>query len=137
MGLAHGFRPDKRATVCAHKLEKDLEMTTDTKPEGGEQPVGKHFTKALLIAANKAAERKGLNRQLVKKWVRSLPDDTTLPIAFTMPHHFAGGEPVETHMRCTFVCPEGELAAVDCPMEIYDSLPGDAQLTPRVPGMLI
>ena len=112
-----------------------IDMTTENKPEGDKTPVGKHFTKALLIAANKAAEKKGLNRQLVTKWVRSLPDDTTLPIAFTMLHHFAGGEPVETHVRCTFVCPEGEIAAVDCPMDIYDSLPGDAKATPKFPAM--
>lgn len=110
-------------------------MKTEKKDQDGNMPVGKHFTKALLIAANQAAEKRGLNRQLVKKWVRSLPRDVKLPIAFTMLHHFAGGEPVETHMRCTFVCPEGELAAVDCPMDIYDSLPGDAEATAKVPIM--
>ena len=107
-------------------------MKTNKANQAAKQPIGKHFTKALLIAANKAAARKGLNRQLVNKWVRSLPDDIVLPIAFTMPHHFAGGEPVETHVRCTFVSPEGWIAAVDCPMDIYDSLPGDAEATPQL-----
>lgn len=104
-------------------------MRTNDEKKGGSKSVGKHFTKEWLIAANKAAEKKGLNRQLIKKWVRSLPKDVKLPIAFTTLHHFAGGEPVETHMRCMFVCPEGEIASVDCPMDIYDSLPGDAKAT--------
>ncbi len=107
----------------------------DGRGRDDQQPAGKYFTKALLVAANQAAGKKRLNRQLVTKWVRSLPNDLQLPIVSATPHHFAGGQPVETHMRCTFVSPEGLPAAVDCPMEIYDLLPGDAEATPKWPVM--
>jgi hypothetical protein len=109
-------------------------MTTGKTDQDQGKPIGKHFTKALLIAANEAAEKKRLNRQLKKRWVRSLPKDVILPIEFTMPHYFAGGRPAETHMRCFFVSPEGLPATVDCPMDIYHSLPGDNDATPTLPG---
>jgi hypothetical protein len=111
-------------------------MKTGKRDQDNQKPMGKHFTKALLITANDAATKKGLNRQLDEGWCNTLPEDSVLPIEFTLLHDFAAGRPVERHVRCTFRCPGGESAAVDCPMDIYDSLPGDANATARLPNAL-
>ncbi len=98
------------------------------------QQIGKCFTKSLLVAASKAAEKQGFNRQLRDEWVSTLPDDVVLPIQFTLLHYFAQGRPAEPHVRCAFVAPGGESVTIDCTLGLYDLLPGDAELTPRLPG---
>jgi len=100
-----------------------------------QQPMGKCFTKSLLIATNNAAEKKGFNRQLKDEWISTLPEDVILPIQFTLLHQHARCRPAEPHVRCVFVAPGGGSGTVDCTMDLYDLLPGDAELTPRLPGM--
>jgi hypothetical protein len=118
--------------MMSKKKTKRKAVGSQKKPK---QRLGKCFTKSLLVATNKAAEKKGFNRQLKDEWVSTLPEDVILPIQFTLLHQHARCRPAEPHVRCVFVAPGGESGTIDCTMDLYDLLPGVAELTPRLPGM--
>jgi putative restriction endonuclease len=83
----------------------------------------KCFTKATIMQANRIAVKRGYNRQLENKFLKSLPEDKLFPVFFTMIHEHAAGVKVDAHVRCWVAFDEhGNKAFIDCDLKLYNNL---------------
>lgn len=84
----------------------------------------KFFTKESLIAAAKAGNERGYNRQLDPEKLADLQYENWLPVTFDMIHEHIAGNPVEPHRRVVVLVGEdGEQVTLDISQECFDSLP--------------
>jgi hypothetical protein len=103
----------------------------------------KYFTKDALIAAARAGNERGYNRQLDPDALKDLEWEKALPIMFTLDHEHIAGEKVEPHIRVmVMVGPEDEEnVTLDLSLERYQELPtikvpekGELDLAQQIDG---
>lgn len=83
-----------------------------------------YLTKSILKKANQLAIKRGYNASLRPEFVESLDDRLKFPVIAAHLHEEKCGKRCEEHMRVVFaVSADGKPAMVDCPLELYWTLP--------------